>query len=134
MISTKGRYAIRVMIDLAEHSDIAYLPLKDIAGRQEISKKYLEIIMKDLVKAGLVTAASGKGGGYHLSKDPEQISVFDILDATEGSLATVACLADNAADCPRRTICKTLPMWKELDSLISGYLRNKTLLELSDED
>ena len=131
MISTKGRYAMRVMIDLAEHKDDSYIPLKDIAGRQDISKKYLEIIMKDLVSKKLVAAASGKGGGYKLLKDPSEYRAIDILEATEGSLATVACLRKDAEPCPRASYCKTIPMWEELDALISDYLSSKTLKDLA---
>ena len=101
MISTKGRYALRVMIDLAEHSEEGRIPLKDIAQRQMISKKYLEIIVKDLVTSGLISGASGKGGGYSLLRKPEEYSVGEILESSEVSLATVACLADGAAPCPR---------------------------------
>ena len=101
MISTKGRYALRVMIDLAEHVDEGYIPLKDIAERQQISKKYLEIIVKDLVSGKLVTGVSGKHGGYKLCKSPEECSVGEILECTEGSLATVACLSAGAQPCPR---------------------------------
>ena len=106
MISTKGRYAIRVMIDLAEHDNGSYIPLKDIAARQEISKKYLEIIVKDMVTGGLIKGASGKGGGYKLLRKPEEYSVGEILELLEGPLATVACLAEGAAPCPRAAACK----------------------------
>ena len=101
MISTKGRYAIRVLIDLAENDNGAYIPLKDIAARQEISKKYLEIIVKDMVTGGLLTGASGKGGGYRLCRNPEEYTIGEVLELMEGSLATVACLADGAMPCPR---------------------------------
>ena len=109
MISTKGRYAIRVMIDLAEHDQGKYIPLKDIAARQEISKKYLEIIVKDMVAGGLLTGASGKGGGYRLTRKPEDYSVGEILELMEGTLSPVACLAEEVNDCPRKGACKTLP-------------------------
>lgn len=131
MISTKGRYALRVMIDLAEHADERYVPLKDIAERQDISKKYLEIIMKDLVGAKLVAAASGKGGGYKLLKNPKEYRVIDILEASEGSLAIVACLKKDAAPCPRVSFCKTLPMWEEFDSMVTEFFSSKTLYDLS---
>ena len=97
MISTKGRYAIRVMIDLAEHDQGKYIPLKDIAARQEISKKYLEIIVKDMVAGGLLTGASGKGGGYRLTRKPEDYSVGEILELMEGTLSPVACLAEEVS-------------------------------------
>lgn len=130
MISTRGRYALRVMIDLAENEDQGYIPLKDTAERQEISKKYLEIIMKDLVSAGMVDAVSGKKGGYKLSRDPADYTVLDILRAAEGSLAPVACMEPGAEPCPRASFCKTLPMWKEFDSMISGFFGGRTLADL----
>lgn len=131
MISTKGRYALRVMIDIAEHADEGNIPLKDIADRQAISKKYLEIIVRELVSGGLVTGTSGKGGGYQLSRKPEEYTVHEILERMEGTLAPVACLECNAEPCPRASVCKTLPMWKEFDTLIRSFLENKTLADLA---
>ena len=113
MISTKGRYAIRVMLDLAENDNGAYIPLKDIAERQEISKKYLEIIVKEMVQGGLVVGASGKGGGYKLVKPPKKYKIGEILELMEGPLNSVACLADHNFKCPRQKACQTLPMWEE---------------------
>ena len=110
MISTKGRYAIRVMIDLAEHEDGNYIPLKEIAARQQISKKYLENLVKELVKGGFVVGASGKGGGYKLCRKPEDYYVGEIIELMEGPLATVACLLPEAKECPRAASCQTLPM------------------------
>ena len=130
MISTKGRYALRVMIDLAEHENGSYIPLKDIAARQEISKKYLEIIMKDMVNGELVTGASGKGGGYMLCRKPEEYSVGEILELMEGPLCSVACLSGKDADCPRRAICQTLPMWTEYDDMVHDYFYGKKLSDL----
>ena len=130
MISTKGRYAIRVMIDLAEHDEGKYIPLKDIAARQEISKKYLEIIVKDMVAGGLLTGASGKGGGYKLCRKPEEYTVGEILELMEGSFATVACLADDAAPCPRAKECQTLPLWEEYDKITHDYFYSKHLSDL----
>lgn len=127
MISTKGRYAIRVMIDIAQNDDGHYIPLKDIAERQELSKKYLEIIAKDLVAGGLLIGASGKGGGYRLSRKPEDYSVGEILELMEGSMCSVACLADKKYKCPRRRKCPTLPMWKEYDALVHNFFYNKKL-------
>lgn len=128
LISTKGRYALRVMIDLAEHNDGNYIPLKDVAQRQGISKKYLEIIVKDLVKGGLVTGASGKGGGYKLCRTPREYSVGEILDLTESaSLTTVACLAENADACPRAAACQTLPLWEEYDKMTHDFFYGKKL-------
>ena len=130
MISTKGRYAIRVMIDLAEHDTGNYIPLKDIAERQEISKKYLEIIVKQMVEGGLIKGLSGKGGGYKLVKKPEKYTVGEILTLMEGTICSVACLADKNYDCPRRKKCETLPMWKEFDGIVHDYLYGKKLSDL----
>ena len=130
MISTRGRYAIRVMIDLAEHDNGSYIPLKDIAARQGISKKYLEIIVKDMVAGGLLVGASGKGGGYKLCRKPEEYSVGEILRAMEDSLAPVACIKEGSVDCKNAGACLTLPMWKELDDLVNGYLDKVTLNDL----
>ena len=130
MISTKGRYALRVMIDLAEHENGSYIPLKDIAARQEISKKYLEIIMKDMVNGELVTGASGKGGGYMLCRKPEEYSVGEIVERMEGTLAPVACLQKDAEECPRVASCVTFPLWQELDQLVHDFLFSKKLSEL----
>ena len=130
MISTKGRYALRVMVDLAENENGSYIPLKDIAERQDISKKYLEIIVKDLVHGGLLLAASGKGGGYRLAREAEDYSVGEIIELTEGPLAPVACLVDDAAACPRSENCLTLPLWKEYYELIHNFFYNKKLSDL----
>lgn len=131
MISTKGRYALRVMIDLAEHDDGKYIPLKDIAERQQISKKYLEIIVKDLVKGRLVSGASGKGGGYMLCRKPEEYSVGEILEQTEtAAMTAVACLAENAEACPRAAACQTLPLWEEYDKMVHDFFYGKKLSDL----
>ncbi len=130
MISTKGRYAVRVLIDLAEQPPDGYIPLKDIAVRQEISKKYLEILMKELVRGGFVVGVSGRGGGYRLCRSPEEYSIGEILEWMEGSLAPVACLAEGAQPCPRASFCKTLPMWKEFDSMVRDFFFHKTLADL----
>lgn len=129
MISTKGRYALRVMIDLAEHEGEGYIPLKDIAERQELSKKYLEIIVKELVKEKLLTGLSGRGGGYKLCRTPEEYTIGEILELMEGSLATVACLAKDAKPCSRAARCKTLPMWAEYDKMVHDYFYGKTLAD-----
>ena len=131
MISTKGRYAIRVMIDLAEHDSGRYVPLKDIAERQGISKKYLEIIVKDMVAGGLVAGASGKGGGYKLCRRPEDYPLGEILELMEGPLAPVACLAGDAVDCPRAASCETLPLWVEYDKLTHDFFYGKRLSDLT---
>ena len=130
MISTRGRYALRVMLDLAENDNGTYIPLKDIAERQEISKKYLEIIVKDLVKSGFLTAVSGKGGGYRLSRAPEDYTIGERLELMEGPLAPVACLADGEVSCPRSENCLTLPMWKEYYQLIHEFFYSRKLSDL----
>ncbi len=130
MISTKGRYALRIMIDLASQDSDAFIPLKDIAERQGISKKYLEIIIKDLVEGDLLTSLSGKGGGYKLKRKPEEYSVGEIIELTEGSLAPVACLAAKAEDCPRASGCITLPLWKEYGDQVHNFFYNKKLSDL----
>ena len=130
MISTRGRYAIRVMIDLAENDTGSYIPLKDIAARQEISKKYLEIIVKDMVAGGLLVGASGKGGGYKLCRKPEDYSVGEIIELMEGTMATVACLENGAAPCPRAAACETLPLWADYDKLTHDFFYGKKLVDL----
>ena len=127
MISTKGRYALRVMIDLAEHKDQKRIPLKDIAERQQISKKYLEIIVRDLVSSGMISGASGKNGGYKLMRDPDEYSVGEIIETMEGSLSPVACLACQENDCPRAEDCQTLPMWSEYDAMTKDFFYSKKL-------
>ena len=130
MISTKGRYALRVMIDLAQNGDNGSVPLKDVAERQAISKKYLEIIVRELVKNGLLEGVSGKGGGYSLTRKPEDYIVGEILEIMEGSLAPVACLADGAAVCPLAPDCHTLPLWKEYNQLSRDFFYSKRLSDL----
>lgn len=130
IVSTRGRYALRVMIDLAEHIDQERIPLKEIAERQAISQKYIEAIMTLLSKNHFVDAVHGKGGGYKLNRKPEEYKVGDILRLTEGSLAPVACLAAGAEPCAKKDVCKTLPMWTKLDSLIENYLDSVTLKDL----
>lgn len=130
LISTKGRYALRVMIDLAEHQADGYIPLKEVARRQDISEKYLETIIKFLVKANLLSGLRGKGGGYKLTKTPEQYTVGSILRLTEESLAPVACLEPGAAACPRAAECRTLEMWQGLDQIINEYLDHITVADL----
>ena len=130
MFTTKGRYALRVMIDLAEHKDQGTTPLKEIAERQEISKKYLEIIMRELVAGGLVIGKGGKGGGYRLSREPEDYTALEILELMEGTIAPVACLECGAKTCTRESICKTLPMWKEFDRITRDFFSGKTLKDM----
>ncbi len=131
MVSTKGRYALRVLIDLAENENGGYIPLKDIAARQEISLKYLEGIMSVLSKNSLVDGLHGKGGGYKLSKAPEEYSVGEVLRITENTLAPVSCIDENGKSlCARSATCKTLPMWIKLDGIINDYLDGVTLYDL----
>ena len=130
MISTRGRYALRVMVDLAEHATGAYTPLKEVAERQDISQKYLESIMSNLSKSGFVEGAQGKGGGYRLVREPGEYKVGDILRLTEGSLAPVACADEGNTECPRRETCPSRPVWQKLDTLINDYLDGITLDDL----
>ena len=130
MISTRGRYALRVMIDLAENDCGSYIPLKDIAARQGISKKYLEIIVKEMVAGGLLVGASGKGGGYKLLREPEEYSIGEIIELMEGPLAPVSCLAGDAAPCPRASECETLPLWAEYDRLTHDFFYGKHLSDV----
>ena len=133
LISTKGRYALRVMIDLAEHQADGFIPLKVIAQRQGISEKYLENIIKLLVKDKLLTGIRGKGGGYRLRKAPEQYTVDSILRLTEESLAPVTCLESNAEACSRSGGCRTLALWQGLDKVIREYLESVTIADLVEQ-
>ena len=130
LISTKGRYALRVMIDLAEHQTDTFISLKGIAQRQEISEKYLESIIRMLVRARVLESLRGKGGGYRLRKSPDQYTVGSILRLTEETLAPVSCLESGAASCARMASCRTLPLWKGLDKVISDYLDHFTVADL----
>lgn len=130
MISTRGRYAIRVLIELAEHNSEDYIPMKTIADRQGLSLKYIERIMPLLVKDNMVKGISGKGGGYKLSRTPEEYSIGHILRLTEGDLAPVACLSCDAEDCDRKSECKTLPMWKEYHRITTEFFDGITLADL----
>ena len=134
LISTKGRYALRVMIDLAEHQAEGFIPLKVIAQRQDISEKYLESIIKQMVKAKLVSGLRGKGGGYRLTKAPEQYTVGSILRITEDSMAPVSCLEPGSEACPRAAECRTLSLWRGLDKVINDYLDDFTLADLMPSD
>ena len=134
LVSTKGRYALRVMVDLAEHSSGGYIPLRDVAERQEISEKYLESIVVLLSKAGLLEGLRGKGGGYKLTKRPEQYTAGSILKLTEGTMAPVACLEDRANSCPRASECRTLPMWEKLNSQLEQFFEGVTIADLMKKD
>lgn len=130
LVSTKGRYALRVMLELAQFEPGRAVPLPLIAERQGISEKYLESIVSVLVKAGLVEGLRGKGGGYRLKRALKEYSVGEILRLTEGSLAPVSCLEGMVNDCPRAAACQTLPMWETLDKLINDYLNSVSLEDL----
>ena len=127
-ISTKGRYALRVMIDLAVNDKGDYVSLKDISNRQEVSLKYLEQIMAMLNKAGYVKSTRGNNGGYRLAKSPEEYKVGDILRKTEGDLAPIACV--NGEECGKRENCKTFKFWQGLDNVLNEYVDSKTLGDL----
>ena len=130
LISTKGRYALRIMVDLAEHQTEQYTPLKDLAQRQDISEKYLEAIIKLLVRARLLVGLRGKGGGYRLTRAPGEYTVGEVLRQTEDSLAPVSCLEENALPCQRSTQCRTLPLWQGLNQAINEYLDSVTIADL----
>ena len=137
MVSTKGRYALRVMIDLAEHQTDGYIPLKEIASRQNISaasdvykRQYLESIIKSLVKSNMLVGLRGKGGGYRLTREPDQYTIGEVLRLTEGSLAPVACLEANAESCPRMFECRTVSLWRGLDEVVNEYLDGITVADL----
>ena len=129
MISTRGRYALRVMLDLATDETGTYVPLDSIARRQGISEKYLESILAALSRAGLVLALRGKGGGYKLNRKPDDYPIGEILRLTEKSLAPVTCL-EEGMDCPQAESCPTLPLWQGLDRVIEEYLMGRTLADL----
>ena len=130
-LSTKGRYALRMMADIAENQQKGYVALKDIAIRQEISKKYLEQIALHLSQCGMLRAVRGYQGGYMLARPAEEYRVLEILAAVEGSLAPVSCLETQGGNtCPRRDFCKTLPLWQGLDGLISDYFSGITLMDI----
>jgi len=131
MISTKGRYALRLMIDLAEQNTDTPVSLASIAARQDISKKYLESIVKLLVAGKLVKSSSGKGGGYSLIRDAKEYNVWEILNLTEESMASVACLMDDSVVCPRESSCQTVSMWRGYDNLVKEYFSNITIDQLA---
>lgn len=132
-ISTKGRYALRMMLDLAQHQADGYVALKDIARRQEISKKYLEQIVPILTRSDYLLTSRGFQGGYRLAKAPDQYTIYDILQLTEGNLSPVACLEEGTAPCPRSACCPTLPLWQGLNRVIREYLGSITLQQLADQ-
>ena len=133
IVSTKGRYALRVMVYFVLHGGDGYIPLKEIAEAEDISQKYLESIMTTLSKAGFVDAAHGKGGGYRLNRKPEEYTVGSILKLTECSLATVSCTTQGPSACGRASCCHTLPMWERLDAMINDFFEGITLKDLMEE-
>ena len=130
MISTRGRYALRVLTDLAEQSGRSYVPMKEIAERQGISLKYLERIIPVLSKNGYVEGIQGKGGGYRLLKAPEECRVGDILRLTEGDLTPVACSECSSIACDKADVCRTYPMWVEFHQMVNQFFDGKTLADL----
>ena len=130
MISTKGRYALRVMIDLAEQNPEKFIPLEEIAIRQGISKKYLENILKSLVQQNFLKGLRGKGGGYKLTRKPEEYKVGEILEVTEGTLAVVSCLQADSVPCERKNFCKTLPLWKKFNQITHDFFFGISLKDL----
>ena len=133
IVSTKGRYALRVMVCLARKSSEAYIPLREIAEEEEISQKYLEAIMTILSKAGMVDAVHGKGGGYRLNRKPEEYTVGSILELTEGNLASASCTIRGGTVCARAACCRELPMWEKLDQMIHSFFAGITLADLLDD-
>ncbi len=130
MISTRGRYALRILVDLAENRNDGYITLKEAAERQEISEKYLESIVKDLVREGIVEGLRGKGGGYRLARPADAINVLDVLQSADGTLLPVACLEEGSKPCSRAAECRTLPLWEGLNKVVSAYLSGFTLQDL----
>ena len=133
IVSTKGRYALRVMLCFAQRGGDEYVPLKEIAEAEGISQKYLESIMTILSKANFLDAVHGKGGGYRLNRAPDEYTVGSILKLTEGSLAAVSCTAQGASACSRTTCCQTLPMWEKLEKMIDEFFEGITLADLLKE-
>ena len=134
LVSTKGRYALSVMIDLAEHDKEGYVPLADIAERQGISKKYLEAIIAALAKEKMVKGIRGKGGGYKLNVNPYECTAWDVIKATEDNFTPVSCVTDDHAVCPNKTVCRTMPMWLELDKTLKAFFEKYRISDLLSEE
>lgn len=134
IISTRGRYALRILIDLAEHQNVAYVTLKQIAERQRLSEKYLESIVKELVRGKYIEGLRGKGGGYRLTRPAEEINVLDVLRRMEGTLVPVACLEEGSKPCPYKASCRTIPLWEGLDRVVSEYLGGFSIQDLVRQD
>lgn len=130
MISTRGRYALRVMLDLAEHSGSGYVPMKEVAERQELSLKYIERIMPDLTRGGCVEGQHGKNGGYRLCRAPADYTLWEILTLTEGDLSPVTCLENGSLPCHRAAECRTLPIWQGFYDMTKKYFEGITLSDL----
>lgn len=130
LVSTKGRYAIRALVDMAEHSSESPVSLGDIASRQEISLKYMESIARELVNAGLIEGFRGKSGGYKLSKSPEKITILEVLSVTEKTVSPVYCIDSCSPGCARKADCRSFPMWNELGGLIEDYFKDKSIKDL----
>lgn len=130
MISTRGRYAIRLMLDIAANQQDGYVPMKDVAARQDLSLKYLEQILPALTKNNLVEGVQGRGGGYRLVGSPKEYTIGDILRITERDIAPVSCLAEGAKECERRGKCQTIDFWEGLNTVVNNYLDSKTLADL----
>lgn len=130
MISTKGRYALRVLVDIAEQGADALVPLRDVAKRQGISEKYLQHVAKLLVGAGLLVGTSGRGGGYRLARPTEDVLVLEVLEAAEGSISPVACLVPGAEPCERAPRCKTLPLWQRYDAMTRELFGSVTVADV----
>ena len=130
MISTKGRYSIRILLDLAEHRSGGYIPMKEVAARQNISLKYIEKLMPALKTAGFIESVHGIGGGYRLAREPETCTLWDILQCSEGNLAPVSCLKDGVGLCARSAECRTLPVWEGYYRMTRDYFSGVTLADL----
>ncbi len=130
MISTKGRYSVRILLDLAEHRSGGYIPMKEVAARQELSLKYIERLMPALKAAGLIDSVHGAGGGYRLTREPEDYTLWEILTLAEGDLAPVSCLQQNAPPCQRAAECRTLPVWQGYYDVTRSYFSGITLADL----
>ena len=130
MISTKGRYSVRILLDLAEHRGGGYIPMKEVAARQDISLKYIERLMPALKSAGLIDSVHGAGGGYRLTREPEDYTLWEILTLAEGDLAPVSCLQQNAPPCQRAAECRTLPVWQGYYDVTRSYFSGITLADL----
>ena len=131
IVSTKGRYALRVMVDIAQHIDDGYIPLNSIAKRQNISEKYLEAILKTLVHNNLVTGVRGKNGGYKLTRAPSDISAWDVISVTELELSVVSCLSEGAGVCQMADHCTTLPMWKDFNAVLKEFFQKYSIEDLA---